>query len=63
METMSYAFVPSFIYMSATISKCLKLYASFLNSQDFLFTSLHSLLYTTTYITVKGGKPPIKINT
>ena len=38
------------------------LHASFSNSQYFKFTCLHSFLYTTTYISVKGGKPPLTIN-
>ena len=35
------------------------LFTPFLNSQDFC---LHSFFYTTKYMSVKGGKPPIKIN-
>ena len=31
------------------------LYATFFNSQDFYFTFLHS------FLSVKGGKPPIKL--
>ena len=33
----------------------------FLNSQDFLFTCLHSFLYTTTYYICGMGQAPIKI--
>ncbi|CAI8024070.1 hypothetical protein GBAR_LOCUS14019, partial [Geodia barretti] len=35
---------------------------SFFNPQDFLFTCLHSFLYTTTYYLCGRGQAPIKIN-